>query len=149
MNTYSLTLLVKNDLDEKARGELLSSITKNFGKLDKEDLWGTRNLAYPIKHNDKAFYAYYEFSSQPNTIAPLDKIIKFNEDILRYLLLRTEERKVRTSKKQKTEKSEKTEKLEVAQDIEVVETSDETTSNEAVEKKPVKKKIVKAKKVKE
>ena len=139
MNTYSLTVLLKNDLDEKVRGELLSSITKHFGKLEKEDLWGTRNLAYPIKHNDKAFYAYYEFGSEPDTIAALDKMIKFNEDILRYLLLRTEERKIRTSEDRKSGKSEK---VEAEASVEVTEEVSEE------EEKPVKKKVVKAKKAK-
>lgn len=86
---YQLTILVKNDLDEKTRKGLLDDVTKNFGKITKEDLWGVRNLAYPIKHMDKAYYAFYEFDSEPNTIPSLDKMVKLNEDIIRYLLVRT------------------------------------------------------------
>lgn len=88
MNQYLLTLLIKNDLEEKARKELLDGVTKNFGKLSKEDLWGTRSLSYPIKHQDRAFYAHFEFEAEPSSIASLDKSYKLNEDIIRYLLLR-------------------------------------------------------------
>ena len=88
MSNYYLTVLVKNDFDEKERKELFESIKKNFAKLSKEDLWGSRDLAYPIKHNEKAFYAHFEFEGEPSKIPSLDKSLKLNEDILRYLLLK-------------------------------------------------------------
>lgn len=88
MNSYQLTVLVKNELPEKDRTELLAGITKAFGKLVKEDLWGSKNLSYPIQHQTQAFYAHYEFESDPKTIFALDKSVKLNEDILRYLLIR-------------------------------------------------------------
>ncbi len=88
MNNYQLTLLIKQDLDEKDRKELLDSITKKIAKVEKEDLWGTRDLSYAIKHADKAFYAHYEFLDEPANIPSLDKMIKLNEDIIRYLLIK-------------------------------------------------------------
>lgn len=88
MNSYQLTLLIKNDLAEKTRKELLDSVTKKFGKLEKEDLWGNKNLAYPIKKQDKAYFAHYEFDAEPKEISGLDKMLKLNEDIIRYLLIR-------------------------------------------------------------
>lgn len=88
MNSYCLTLLIKNSIDEKERTALLDSVKKNFDELKKEDLWGSKNLAYKIAKQDKAFYAYFEFNSDPSKISSLDKQVKLNEDIIRYLLLR-------------------------------------------------------------
>lgn len=88
MNSYALTIVLKPDLDEKARKELLGSVTKRFGKLDKEEDWGARDLAYPIKKQKKGWYVHYLFSSEPATVAQLDKNLKIEEDILRYLLVR-------------------------------------------------------------
>ncbi len=88
MNNYALTLVLKNDLDEKARKELLDSVTKRMGKVEKEDLWGSRDLSYPIMHATKGFFAHYLFSAEPDAIAPLDKAVKLDEDVLRYLLVR-------------------------------------------------------------
>lgn len=88
MNNYALTLVLKSDLDEKARKALLESVAKKFEKVDKEDLWGTRDLAYPIKHQTKGWYAHYQFSADPKIISSLDKALKIEEDILRYLLVR-------------------------------------------------------------
>lgn len=88
MNQYLLTLVLKNDLDEKARKELLESVSSKVGKIKKEDLWGVRDLAYPIKKQTKGFYIHLEFESDPSTISGLDKDLKVNEDVLRYLLVR-------------------------------------------------------------
>ena len=95
MQNYLLTVVVKNELDEKARLVLLDSIKKQFGALKKEDLWGARSLAYPIKHSDKAFFAHFEFESEPDTILSLDRNIKLNEDVIRYLLTRVEVKKIK------------------------------------------------------
>lgn len=93
MSNYSLTILIKNDLDEKKRKEILDGIkakVESEGKILKEDLWGSKNLAYPIQHRDKAYFVLYEFESEPSKILSLDKMVKLNEDIIRYLLLRKE-----------------------------------------------------------
>ncbi len=88
MNNYLLTVLIKNDLKEEDRKALLSDVQKSFGKLTKEDLWGSKSLSYPIKHENKAYYAHYEFEAEPTVISSLDKKLKLNEDIIRYLLIR-------------------------------------------------------------
>lgn len=88
MNKYALTLIVKPDMEEKARKELLVSVTKMMGESVKEELWGVRDLSYPIQKLDKGYYAHYFFETEPQLIAPLDKFVKMNEDILRYLIVR-------------------------------------------------------------
>lgn len=88
MNSYLLTLVIRPNLEEKARKELLDSITKRFAKVEKEDLWGSKNLSYPIQKHDKAYFAHFEFQSDPKDIPSLDKTVKLNEDIIRYLLIK-------------------------------------------------------------
>lgn len=88
VNNYQLTLLVKSNLTEGAKIDLLSSVTKKFAKLFKENLWGNKDLAYPIKKATKAYFAHFEFEAEAKEISPLDKSLKLNEDILRYLLIR-------------------------------------------------------------
>lgn len=79
-------------MDEKDRKSLLDAMTKKIlgedGKVKKEELWGLRDLAYPIKRNQKGFYAHFEIEADPKNAKGLDKILKVEEDILRYLLVR-------------------------------------------------------------
>lgn len=92
MNTYLLTLVLKADQDEKARKGLLDLMKKKMtgadGKIQKEDLWGTKDLAYAIKHQSKGFYVHFAFETNPAIAKDLDKTLKVEEDILRYLLVR-------------------------------------------------------------
>lgn len=92
MNSYYLTMVLKPDLEEKARSELLESVKEKVksekGKDVKEDLWGARDLAYPIKKQTKGYYVHFEFDAEPKTIVALDKSLKVEENIIRFLLVR-------------------------------------------------------------
>lgn len=88
MNSYYLTLVLKAGLEDGARKELLDSVKKSFAKTEKEDLWGARSLAYPIKRNTSGFYVHFEMEADPKEIKALDKNLKLEEDVLRYLLVR-------------------------------------------------------------
>ena len=85
MNNYYLTLVLKDE-DEKARKELLDSLSKKLG--GNLNSWGSRDLAYPIKHQTKGFYAHFTFEAEPSLAKDLDKLLRVEEDILRYLLVR-------------------------------------------------------------
>ena len=45
-------------------------------------------FAYPIKKQTKGFIAHYEIQADPKNAKGLDKTLKVEEDILRYLLVR-------------------------------------------------------------
>lgn len=92
MNNYLLTLVLKADLEEKELKEFLDSLIKRIvgeeGKMQKQDLWGVRDLAYPIKKQTKGFFAHYELETDPKIAKTIDKNLKVEENILRYLLVR-------------------------------------------------------------
>ena len=93
MNSYLLTLVLKADLEEKAREELVSAMKKKMlgetGKIGKEDAWGVRDLAYPIQKQSKGYYIHFEFQTDPAIAKTIDKNLKVEEDIIRYLLVRS------------------------------------------------------------
>ncbi|QQG43208.1 MAG: 30S ribosomal protein S6 [Candidatus Daviesbacteria bacterium] len=88
MNSYLLTLVLKSDLEDQARQTLLADVKKKMSKVVKEDLWGERSLAYPIKKQSKGYFIHFEFETEPKEAVDLDKSLKVEEDILRYLLVR-------------------------------------------------------------
>ncbi len=92
MNSYNLTLVLKPDLTEAERKTLLASVTKKLigedGKIDKEDMWGSKDLSYPIKKQTKGFFVHYEATTDPKNGKAIDNTLKLEEDILRYLLVR-------------------------------------------------------------
>ncbi len=92
MNSYYLTLVLKPELEEKERVALLDQIKKRVladdGKLDKEDIWGSRDLNYSIKRNSKGYYVHYQVTTNPANMKGIDKVLKVEEDILRYLVVK-------------------------------------------------------------
>lgn len=90
MNNYYLTLVLRPDLAEKERKTLLDGIKAKLVPSSevKEDLWGEKVLAYPIKRHTAGYIAHYEITTDPKAAQTLDKSLKVEEDILRYLLIR-------------------------------------------------------------
>lgn len=90
MRTYELVLVMKPSVKEADRKKLLEQIKgwlENV-KVTKEDDWGQKALAYPIKKEDAGHY--YQLLLEGETF-PKDfetRVIQ-NNDILRHLLLRT------------------------------------------------------------
>ena len=90
MNEYDGLFIIKPELKEedaknvfKAIGD---SITKAGGSVKKEDLWGKRMLAYPVKKSREGYYYKVEFSAPPAAIAKMDAAYKLNADILRTMI---------------------------------------------------------------
>lgn len=92
MNNYYLTLVLKADMDEAKRKALIDTMTNKLlgadGKIDKADLWGNKELAYPIKRQTKGYFAHFEITADPKDAKDLDRTLKVEDDILRYLLMR-------------------------------------------------------------
>lgn len=92
MNSYLLTIVLKADMEAGERKTLLDSLTKKItgsdGKVEKEDLWGVKTLTYPIKRQTSGYYAHYEIETDPKDAKDLDKSLRVEDDILRYLLVR-------------------------------------------------------------
>lgn len=103
MQKYTLTVLINEKVSEVDRNGIFEAIKKNFTNLIKEDFWGVRSLSYEIKHASKAFYAYFEFEVEPTGVITLDKNLRLNEDIIRYLIVK---KKVTRDKRQVTKKTE-------------------------------------------
>ncbi len=116
MQKYSLTVLINEKVSETDRVGVLDGLKKHFGNLIKEELWGMRSLAYPIKHADRAFFAHFEFEAEPAVIITLDKNIRLTEDIIRYLIVRIEEKRKKVKPAKKEEKVEVIEKEEIKEE---------------------------------
>ncbi|MFZ4621795.1 MAG: 30S ribosomal protein S6 [Bacteroidota bacterium] len=62
-------------------------ITKNNGEIRSLEKWGRRRLAYAIKKKNNGFYVLYEFKSQGDLIAKLERHYLLNENVIRFLTI--------------------------------------------------------------
>ncbi|MDP3998254.1 MAG: 30S ribosomal protein S6 [bacterium] len=91
MRDYELTVVLKPDLADKAREEFLAKVKKLVedakGKIESQDLWGKKTLAYPLKKEKEGVYAYFVLTFPKNEISSLERKIKIEDGVLRHLLV--------------------------------------------------------------
>lgn len=94
---YELMVLLSPELDDEALDGEMQRISNALDQANAEITstksttpWGRRRLAYPIERHQDAFYVLYTVTSQPGTLEPLERDLKFNSNVLRYLLVRQE-----------------------------------------------------------
>ncbi|MFA4993749.1 MAG: 30S ribosomal protein S6 [Bdellovibrionales bacterium] len=69
-------------------------IVKDKGLVTKTEPWGLRNLAYRINKNKKGHYVLLNIDAPPAAIAEMERNMKLNEDVLRFMTVRVEEHEV-------------------------------------------------------
>lgn len=94
MRDYELVIIFSSQLEEdkqkKSIDKIKKSITGFKGKIKKTDNWGKKDFSYPIKKQTQGTYTQFKFSLDEGKIIDLEKKVKANENILRYLLIREE-----------------------------------------------------------
>lgn len=92
MREYELTLIIEPDLAEKEQKRLLEKVKewleKGKAKIEKEEIWGKKKLAYPINKKEEGIYVFYLLKLEISSLAELEKKLKLEEKILRYLIIK-------------------------------------------------------------
>jgi small subunit ribosomal protein S6 len=65
-------------------------IESNGGKVEKTEMWGVKSLAYRIKKNRKAHFAMFNLDAPPAAVAEMERQMRINEDILRFMTVRVD-----------------------------------------------------------
>lgn len=92
MKLYEVIFIGRQDLSQQqvdALGVSLGlSVTQNGGEIVRSEYCGFRNLAYPINKNHKGHYYIIQMKANKTSLTELDRTMKFNEDIIRYLIVK-------------------------------------------------------------
>jgi small subunit ribosomal protein S6 len=96
MRTYELTFVVDPRLSDEQTdtlcGEYRQMIESGGGHVEHMDDWGRRKLAYPIRKLEEGRYFLFHISAEGgNPAEEVEHRMRQNEDILRFLTVRTEE----------------------------------------------------------
>lgn len=108
---YILTPKFSEDEFKSKAKEILDLLKKAEAEVAKEDFWGKKELAYPIKHFEEGWYVLCEFSSEPERIKEIDKTLKLQEEIIRFLIVKKEAEKA-VKEEKISEKPREIEKVE-------------------------------------
>ncbi|MDR0640472.1 MAG: 30S ribosomal protein S6 [Holosporales bacterium] len=94
MSLYEIVIIVKPDASashiEALTQTLVSCIADNGGDVAKTEFCGLRHLAYPIKNNRKGHYVLLNVSMAGDGVKEIERFVRLNEDILRFLIVKVE-----------------------------------------------------------
>ena len=92
MRKFETLLLLSPELSSDVRTSLLEGlkgvIEREGGKVAAEDLWGMRDLAYPVKKQMRGFYVRLEFAAPGALVAELQRNIRIAEGIFKFVTVK-------------------------------------------------------------
>ena len=90
MKEYELTVLIHPDLEadlETPLNKVRDIIKTAGGTIVREDNWGKKKLAYPIKREDFAVYVYMDVELPAEAPLKISNTFNITDEVLRYLLV--------------------------------------------------------------
>ena len=94
MRNYELTFIVHPELDKEGVSAAIESVKQlvleSGGQVNQVDPWGKRRLAYPIRKQREGYYVVMQVQLPPEAISELERRLELSEEVLRYLLVRTD-----------------------------------------------------------
>ena len=92
MAFYENTIVAKHNLAEKELTNLKEKynelINNSSGKVIKVEEWGLLNLANKIRNYKKGFYIHFKFEGSKSTLDEVEKKIRLDSSIIRYLTVK-------------------------------------------------------------
>lgn len=96
MKAYELLFFVNPSIDDETRLATLkridTTITSTSGVVDTVEEWGKRKLAYEIEKLNDGDYTLIDFHTEPEHIAELDRVLHITDAVMRYMIVRRDDR---------------------------------------------------------
>ena len=94
MALYEHVLLARQDISQQQVDALVEQykgvIESLGGKVGRVENWGLKSLTYRIKKNRKAHYALMDIDAPAAAIHEMERQMRINEDVLRYMTIAVE-----------------------------------------------------------
>ena len=95
LTKYEFTWIVEPLLDDASVGASLEKYAKvvrdQGGEVTAQENWGRKKLAYEIDHKTDGHYLFMRLQATPAIISELNRILRFDEQVLRTLIVQDEE----------------------------------------------------------
>lgn len=94
MRHYEVVFLVHPDQSDEVPAMIeryQAMVKKANGKIHRSEDWGRRHLAYPIQKMHKAHYVLMNIECDQALLAELDNHFRYNDAVLRHMMMRMDE----------------------------------------------------------
>ena len=94
MSLYETVFIARQDISGAQVDSLADTFTQLIadqgGEVKKREYWGLRNLSYRMNKNRKGHYVLFNIDAPPPAIAEMERTMRINEDVLRFLTIRVD-----------------------------------------------------------
>jgi small subunit ribosomal protein S6 len=108
MALYEHLLIARQDISaqqvDALATHLKTIVEGEGGKVEKQEYWGLRSLAYRIKKNRKGHYVLLNINAPAKAVQELERQLKINEDVLRCLTVKVDQFEQSSSNKARRER---------------------------------------------
>jgi small subunit ribosomal protein S6 len=91
MRSYELGFILHPNVEQADVTQAVEKVGQHVkaggGEVTSVDVWGRRGLAYPIRKQREGTYVFLQAQMAPQTVSELERNLKLDETILRYLLI--------------------------------------------------------------
>ncbi|TWV81944.1 30S ribosomal protein S6 [Moraxella sp. VT-16-12] len=133
MRHYEVVLLVHPDQSNQVADMVTkyrSIVEENGGTNHRLEDWGRRQLAYPINKIHKAHYVLLNIECNDATLAQLEELFRYNDAIIRSLVIRREAAITEQSPLAKEAEEKRTRKANRRNDVRTIESENEVADSE-------------------
>ncbi len=117
MRHYEICIIVHPDQSEQVPAMIeryKNLVVEQGGKIERVEDWGRRQLAYPIQKLVKAHYVLLNVECSDATLADIENNFRFNDAVLRHLVVKTKHAETAPSPMMKMVEKEEAKKAAVA-----------------------------------
>ncbi len=97
MNNYETLYVLKPTLTDEETAANIAKIeeilVKNAAEILATNKMGMRRLAYPVQKHERGLYTVVYFKAAGSVIAELERNLKFNEEVIKYLTIKYTKKK--------------------------------------------------------
>lgn len=104
---FILTPVLSEDQAKEAVTKYKDHVKSAGGKIQHQENWGLKKLAYPIQKKSTGFYNLLEFDIAPNEIDKMETEFRRDERILRFLTVKMEHHHIEFAEKRRKHNSDK------------------------------------------
>jgi small subunit ribosomal protein S6 len=108
MRHYEIVFIVHPDQSEQVPAMIeryRNTVNSRNGRIHRLEDWGRRQMAYPIQKMHKAHYVLMNIECDAETLTELEHSFKFNDAVLRHLIVKMERAWITPSPMMKEEKA--------------------------------------------
>ena len=124
MVAYEILLMFDPELPDERQDEILTRMREQIerdGTWTSHQPWGRRRLAYEIDHKTDGVYHLVTFTTAPETLAEVSRVLKITDGVMRHMAVRLPDRRggaqAREAAAPRDERAGESEPAAVVQDV--------------------------------